>query len=448
MMDKKRFKPNPYNVLVLGYALITLIGAVLLSLPCASVMGKRQPFIDALFVSVSCISTSGLSVVDIGSFYTLFGQIVVMCLFQVGGIGYMIFVMLAAYILGYKLSLTTFFAARESLGGSSLKPLYTFFKAVLLYTMVFEVFGAVILYWRWANDLGCARAAYYAVFHSVSAFCTAGFGLFPDSLMRFRGDIYVMGTISIVSLAGGIGFIVLYELYFFVFKAMKRMHPRRLSLHAKIALHSTFWILIFSVCILYLSNSSTSDMSVSQRLIDTVFQAISASTTDGFNSVDIGTMSPAELTVLMVLMFIGASPGSTGGGIKTATAGIIIAFLVSQSQGHERDVFYGKRTIAGTAVLRSLGVLGWFLATLIGALLIMTGSEKSSFLKVCFEIVSALGNTGLSTGITPELSTIGRITLIIVMFIGRVGPLTIGYSFLRKGYHLRYRYSEEDVLVG
>ena len=438
---------SPYQILVFGYALITMTGAILLSLPISSADGKGQHFLDSLFVAVSGISTTGLTVVDIGSYYSTFGQIVLLCIFQIGGVGYMTFIVFFASIFAIRLPHTAATVAKESLSGSNHGTLGRFFAATLVYTIIFELAGAIILTLFWSEKFPIVKAAYLGVFHSISAFCTAGFGLFPDSLMKYKTNIIVNLTIMIVSIAGGIGFIVLHDIYVYAIKRIKNEYPRRLSIHTRIALITTFVVMLAGTIIVLTTEKWSQTEKLSDRIMVSAFQSVSASTTDGFNTIDIGAVNPTSQTALMALMFIGASPGSTGGGIKTTTLGLILIFLWAQLKGRS-TINVLRREISVSSVYRAFGVFAWFVIVVVADMIILAATEKASYLQVLFETVSALGNTGLSTGITASLSSIGKIVLIVTMFIGRVGPLTLGFALAGRQKPLPYSYAREDIFIG
>ena len=424
-----------------------MTGAILLSLPISSADGKSQHFLDSLFVAVSGISTTGLTVVDIGSYYSTFGQIVLLCIFQIGGVGYMTFIVFFASIFAIRLPHTAATVAKESLSGSNHGTLGRFFAATLVYTIIFELAGAIILTLFWSEKFPIVKATYLGVFHSISAFCTAGFGLFPDSLMKYKTNIIVNLTIMIVSIAGGIGFIVLHDIYVYAIKRIKNEYPRRLSIHTRIALITTFSVMLAGTIIVLTTEKWSQTEKLSDRIMVSAFQSVSASTTDGFNTIDIGAMNPTSQTALMALMFIGASPGSTGGGIKTTTLGLILIFLWAQLKGRS-TINVLRREISVSSVYRAFGVFAWFVIVVVADMIILAATEKASYLQVLFETVSALGNTGLSTGITPALSSTGKIVLIITMFIGRVGPLTLGFALAGRQKPLPYSYAREDIFIG
>ncbi|MDD5066980.1 MAG: potassium transporter TrkG [bacterium] len=439
-------KITPYQWLVFGYMFITLFGAWVLSLPVSSVRGTAQPFLDSLFISTSGISTSGLTVVDIGSYYSLFGQVTLLIIFQIGGVGYMSFIVLFMYLLGVRIPLPARIVAKESLAGSSMYFFKKFFLLVLGYTFFFEGVGACILALYWIKDYSFLRSVYLGIFHSISTFCTAGFSVFPDSLMKYRSSSLVNFTVIIISLFGGLGFFVLRDLTICLVNKIKKQFPARLSLHSRIVLVVTVSVILISTIVIFFSEKWPQTMSLYQKWLTSIFQTVSASTTDGFNTIDIGKMSSAGLTILMFLMFVGASPGSTGGGIKTTTLAILVILFWTKIRDRKNNVF--KREIPDKSVTNAVIVFISFILIIFVDIIILSITENATYTQSLFEICSALGNTGLSTGITFNLSKIGKIVLIITMFIGRVGPLSIAYTLISKPKNHDYSYPKEDIFVG
>lgn len=437
---------TPYQLLILGYASITLAGAILLSLPIASARGEAQSFLDALFVATSGISTSGLSVVDIGSYYSLFGQIVLLAIFQIGGIGYMSFVILTMYALGIRGSLRTSLVAKESLAGPDLHALKGFFLSVLAYAAAFEIAGTAVLAGFWMREYPAARAIYLGAFHSVSTFCTAGFSLFPDSLMGYRQSTLMNVTIILLSLAGGIGFFVLRDLSTLAASMLAGRRRFRLTVHTRLVLIVTAIVISVGTVVILVSERWPSTTSAYDRTMTSLFQAVSASTTDGFNTIDIGTMSAASLTILMLLMFVGASPGSTGGGIKTTTFGLLFVLLWARLRKKRNNALGAE--MSEQCIYDAVVVAFCFLLVAFADSVILSVTEHSSPVQNLFEIISALGNTGLSMGITAGLSPIGKAALIVTMFIGRVGVLSIAFAFLTRPRRVLFRYPTEHVFVG
>lgn len=436
---------SPHQLLLIGYAVITLFGATLLSLPAATSSGEGQPFIDAVFLATSGISTSGLTVVDIGSYYSLFGQIVLLVIFQIGGLGYMGFVIVTMCLLGIRGSIRTGLVAKESMAGSEMHALRNFFGSVLIYSLAFEAAGAAVLAAYWAGEYPVLRACYLGVFHSISAFCTAGFGLFPDSLCGAGHSLVVNLTVIIVSLAGGLGFFVLRDLAALA-TAKARGKRARLTVHSKLVLGMTAVVVAAGTLVILLAGRWPAGMSGYQRVLASVFQSVSASTTDGFNTIDIGAMSAASLTFIMFLMFVGASPGSTGGGIKTTTFGLLLVLLWSRIRHRANNVF--GREISERCLYDAVVVALVFALMAFADMIVLSITEKTSYLQTAFEIVSALGNTGLSMGITAGLSATAKVALIVTMFAGRVGILILALALFPRSPKATFRLAKEDVLVG
>jgi len=438
---------NHVQLLVLGYLLIVILVACLLMLPISSAHHGTQSFLDALFTATSGISTTGLTVVDIGSYYSLFGQIVLMLDFQIGGIGYMSLYILMAYLLSKGTSYKIKNIAKESMAGAEIGSSRPFFRMVIIWTLLFEIVGGIILCLFWMNRYSVPKSIYLGMFHSISAFCTAGFCLFPDSMMPYKSSILVNMTISLISLAGGIGFFVLIDIFQMGKYQLTRKVRFRLSLHSKLTLIVTTCLLVAGTLILLSVGKWDSSVHFPQRFMEASFQTISASTTDGFNTVNIGALTPSCLVMLILLMFVGASPGSTGGGIKTTTLGVLLLSVRSHLRGQSDTNYFGRR-IPQEIIGKAYSVFFLFVAVIIADLLLLCVTERASFLQILFETMSALGNTGLSMGITSQLSDVGKFALTVTMFIGRVGPLTIGLAMIGELKQARFRYPEEHVFVG
>lgn len=445
---RERRPLTPAQSLLLGFAVVTVAGAVLLQLPFASQTGERQAFVDAFFTASSAVTTTGLGVVDTGSFYSVFGQIVIFALFQVGGLGYMVFIAFAAIVVGRRLALRTGVTLQESIAGLERAEYRGFVKSVFAYTLFWEALGATLLTIHWLRDYPIERALYLGVFHSVSAFCTAGFALFPTSFMSYRASLLVNVTIAVVTLAGAVGFFVLRDLARYLRLWLRRTEPRRFSLHTRIVLATTVALVLGGTALVLVAEPAAAlGQGWPQRFAAASFQALSASTTTGFNSVDIGAMRAASLLALIVLMFIGASPGGTGGGLKTTTVAAIVVAVLALLRGHEDAVAF-RRRIAFDTIQRSVAIA--FLACMLVVVdcLILTATERHSFLQILFEVVSAFATVGLSTGITAALTTTGKIVISITMLVGRVGPLAIGFALLARPHHSRIRYAEDQLFIG
>lgn len=438
---------TPIQALLLGFIVLILVGAFLLSLPISAMQDQPTSFIDALFTAASAVTTTGLGVVDTGSHYSLFGQIVILFLFQIGGLGYMLFIALVSFGIGTGFTVSGRLVFTESVARPTTIEIKRFVKAVFLCTAGFEIVGAVLLTGVFVQKLPFLEAAYTALFHSVSAFCTAGFSLYADSFTAYANSMTANVTIALVTIGGGIGFFVLYDVAMVCRRFLRKQYPARLSDHSKLVLLVSIVLMATGTLALFIIEGIHKSSQISDRLLTASFQALSASTTTGFNTVDIGSMHSLSLAYIIVLMFIGASPGSTGGGIKTSSLGIIVVFIRSVLT-NRADVTAFRRTIQTDTVRKALGLA--LLATLYLTVLVLSlsVSEQSSLLPIVFEATSALGTVGLSTGVTPTLSTVGKILIIFTMFVGRVGPLAIGYSLMGKPRPKNYLYPTGNVMVG
>lgn len=423
-------------------------GTLLLRLPIASSDRTVQPFVDALFTATSAVSTTGLVVVDTGSYYSVFGQIVILVLFQVGGLGYMAFIAFTALMIGRKLALRTGHTLQESIAGLHPGELTSFIRSIFLYTFLLEAAGTLVLGLYWTPEFGAPRAFYLGVFHAVSAFCTAGFSIFSDSFIGYRDVPLVNVTIAALTIPAALGFFVLRDVLKYLVAASHGVRPRRVSLHTKLALTVSAVLLLFGMATILVAEADAfAELSVWQKAAAASFQALSAATTTGFNSVDIGAMTGTSLFAIVILMFVGASPGGTAGGIKTTTFGTVVCTVAALLRGSEDAVAFGRR-IPEDTVHRALtvGLLATVLITV--DTLVLSATEKAPFLEVLFEVVSALGTVGLSAGMTASLSTPGKLILSATMFIGRLGPLAIGFALLARPSPPRFRYAEEKIFIG
>ncbi|AGL03399.1 TrkH family potassium uptake protein [Desulfoscipio gibsoniae] len=444
MVIKKRI--NPPLFIILGFAVIILIGTVLLALPVSSSSGNSLGLLDSLFTATSAVCVTGLVVFDTGTKYSSFGEIIIMILIQLGGLGFMIFGVTTAVLLGKKIGLKQRLLIQESTHAISTAGLVKLSLNILIITLVFETVATIILTVRWYGEMGLFKAVYYALFHSVSAFNNAGFSLWPDSLTRYVGDPVVNLVISALFITGGIGFIVIMDLY------VKRQW-QKLSLNSKIVLVTSGLLSVAGFVVVFILESFNSqtfgELNFSQRLWAAYFQGV-VPRTAGFNTIEIGQMIAASQLFIIFLMFIGASSGSTGGGIKTNTFAILILSLFAITRGrNEISVFH--RTVTVEIILRSLAVIIASMGVIITASFLLTITEHSTqrdFLEILFEATSAFGTVGLSMGLTGDLSPLGKLIIIITMFIGRLGPLTMAFALAQKGIKPKIRYTEEKILIG
>jgi trk system potassium uptake protein TrkH len=453
---RPRRMPNPARLLVTGFLTAIGLGTVLLSLPAATVDGRGLPLVDALFEATSATCVTGLVVVDTGSTFTLFGELVILILIQVGGLGIMTVTTLFAYAVGRRISLSETLTVGEALGQPHLSGVLALARNVALLTFTAELAGAAVLTAVWSQEYPLGEALYLGVFHSVSAFCNAGFDLFGQSLAGHTTDVVVNLTFLTLIITGGLGFYVLSEVL-----SRRRFGPGvgnspggrngRLSLHTRVVLVTSLALIAGGTLVILLfehSNPATlGPLSPGGKVLAALFQAVTPRTA-GFNTVSIAHLAPSTLLILMVFMFIGASPGSTGGGIKTTTFVALVSTIRSALRRRD-DVEIGGRRLPPEVTVKSWVIASLGLGVILTATTLLLATEDAPFLTVLFETVSAFGTVGLSTGLTPELSTAGRLLVSVLMFVGRVGPFTVAVALARKrptgrAWHL----PEERIIVG
>jgi trk system potassium uptake protein TrkH len=440
---------SPARVLVLGFALVIVVGAALLTLPIASRDGQALRFIDALFTATSAVCVTGLVVVDTGTYFTQFGQFVIIALIQIGGLGIMTLTTLLAMVLGKKIGLKERILIQESFNQFGLAGLVRLIRNVIFVTLAFEVTGGILLTLRFMQQFPPDRAIAFGFFHSVSAFCNAGFDLFGQvygpftSFTHYVSDWLVIPVISGLFVCGGLGFPTIMELY---------RYPRikKLSLNTKVVIKVTTLLILGGALIILVietTNPKTiGGQNLSGKILGAVFQAITPRTA-GFNSLNIDQLRSATWFLMVILMFIGASPSSTGGGIKTTTFGLMIATILATLKGKD-DVEMFERRIPKDLVYKALTMTTFAFGWVCFATLVMSTVEPYAFLRLLFEVMSGFGTVGLTTGITPRLTDISRLLLILTMFIGRVGILTVVLAFLKTNKPTASKYIEDRIMIG
>ncbi|WP_352417926.1 TrkH family potassium uptake protein [Proteiniborus sp.] len=442
----KEKKLNPAQILVLGFAGLIIIGGILLNLPIASVDGESIGFIDSLFTAASAVCVTGLVVVNTATYWTLFGKIVILMLIQMGGLGFMTMATLVALLIGKRITLRQRLVIQEGLNQFSLEGVVKLTKYVIMSTLIIEAIGAIILSTRFVPIYGIKSGIWHSIFHSISAFCNAGFDITGNSIVPFVGDAVVNITLALLIIIGGLGYTVYIDL-------TRNKEFKSNTLHTKFVLLSTAILLItgfvFILIIEYNNPKTLGNLPFIDKITASMFQAV-VPRTAGFNSIDIGGLTKATSFLMIILMFIGGSPGSTAGGIKTTTFGVIILTIYSILKG-KSDVDVFRKRIPYELIFRALAVLGisLFLVVFVTMILTLTESENS-FLDLLFETTSAFATVGLTRGVTSDLSSIGRLILIFTMFTGRLGPLTLGFALAKrqdkdKG---NFRYPEGKIMIG
>lgn len=443
-MKLNNIRKEPARFIILTFLLIIIIGGILLSLPISSKSGKFTNPIDALFTANSATCVTGLVVVDTGTHYTFFGQIVILILIQIGGLSYMTIFTFLALLLGRKIPLLDRIILKESINFFSVGGIIKLARRILFIVLIFEGVGAIILASVFVKDYGILTGLFYGIFHSVSAFCNAGFDLLGNfiSLTNYKGNILLNITVILLIIAGGIGFGVISEIIDF-------HKSKKLSLHTKLVLTVTAILIISGTILIFLferNNLSTlKPLTIKEKILTSIFQAVTPRTA-GFNTINIGYLNLSTLILLILFMFIGASPGGTGGGIKTSTFAIILMNIKNTIKGREGVTIY-DRCVDSSTVKKSYLIFTASIFLIFLSTFLLSITEKFGLINILFEVTSAFGTVGLSTGITPYLSPFGKIIIMFTMFAGRVGILSILTSISVKKPQRTYL-PEDKVMVG
>ncbi|MCI0488895.1 MAG: TrkH family potassium uptake protein [Blastocatellia bacterium] len=459
----------PARLVAVSFAGVILLGTFLLSLPIATRSGDSIPVIDALFTAASATCVTGLVVHDTGTTFSLFGQIVILACIQIGGLGLMTFTTLFLVFAGRRMTIVNRLAILESFHHTPTQQIRTLIKYIVVATCATEALGAGVLtvYWLITDRFATvSETIYQAVFHSISAFCNAGFSLFSDSLTGFQRDTVVQFVMTSLIIAGGLGFLVVLDIRQYIQKALIRRFHRsepsgvirpRLGVHTKLVLITTAILLVIGTVSYYFleRRGVFVHLSETEAWMNAYFCSVTPRTA-GFNTVDFARMSGASLLCTMVMMFIGAGPGSCGGGIKTSTFAALVAYAFMRWRGHARLHLF-NRTIPQVALDRGAAIViaGISLVIIASSVLMVTetfdstpGESRREMISILFETISAFGTVGLSLGETPQLSPAGRLVITLVMFMGRIGPLTLALAISRKQGAVQYRYAEENIMVG
>jgi potassium uptake TrkH family protein len=454
-------RARPEWMLAGSFVLIIAAGTALLMLPLSRGAGAANwRFVDALFTSTSAACVTGLTVRDTGTELSLRGQAVLAGLFQVGGLGLVTIAMFVSYVRQQKFQLRHATLLRDLLSVPEMGGLGRFLGYMLAITFLAEFTGAALLFHA-RPDLALGPRAWWAVFTSISAFCNAGFGLDSSSLEPYARSPQIVLTVLGLLMLGGLGFPVIVNLLQFqlqtlspirrwsmLFRLRDLTPPSRISLHTKLVLVTTAILLVAGAALFWISETdgTLQTMTAGERLLNSVFQSATTRTA-GFNSVPIGALGEGTLLLVIVLMVIGASPVSTGGGIKTTTAAILVQTVRSMARNRDTVEAFG-RSIPRRFVNAAVAMLAFYLlAALIVTTLLLATQSGMTFVQILFESVSALSTVGLSTGITAKLNDPGKVVVTVAMFVGRIGPLAVLWSFLSRPPGLRYEYPEENVIV-
>ena len=434
---------NPSKIVILSFAFLILVGTVLLASPWASRAGQTTPFIDAFFTATSAVCVTGLTAVDISLQYSLLGQTILLILIQLGGLGMMVWSGGAILLLGGRLGLAERAALQETVPGMNLSGASTLLKGAVTFTLACELIGALILWLYWTPRLGAGDAAFAAVFHSVSAFCNAGFSLWSDSLSKDATSFTVNAVIITLITLGGLGFLLMLDLW------TAGRCRRRLTLHTRIALVVSATLVASGTLLFFLletTNPKTiGELSWQSQIGVSLFQSVTTRTA-GFNTVPLQECRDETLLVMMGLMLIGGCPGSTAGGIKTTTLAVLFASVLALFRGR-RDIVIWERKIPQQRVTQSVAITASMLLLVWVGTIVLCALNPSQLTNNVFEVVSAVATVGLTLGSTPEFSSLSKFVLCLLMFIGRVGPLALAVSLVGRE-DRPFKYVREDVRVG
>ncbi len=442
---------RPSQTLALSFLGIISVGTFLLVFPAATVDGKGANFGDALFTITSAACVVGLNVVDVGSYFSQFGQAVILCTIQVGGLGIMVLSAVFAILIGTQLHTRRQVGLWEILDVSTSNGLKALIKAVAAGTFIAELLGALFLFFSWGIEFpSFGDRVWWSVFHSISAFCNAGFGLLPDSLMVFVGNSWVCCIIMVLITLGGIGFFVMADMTNPAVWKIKQ--PRavwnRLHIQSRVVILATILLDVVGMLmfLFFEYNGVLLDLSIFDKIIAALFQSISLRTA-GFNVVSMGTLSSATVLFSLIWMFIGASPGSTGGGIKTTTLAVALMSVRSMLTGRDQVELMGRR-IPAVIVNRSLSIILISASVIAFVLLLLLATQSISFERLFFEAVSAFGTVGLTMDSTYKLNQQGRFFIIALMYMGRIGPLTLALAIGERMRPKGYQFAEGRLAVG
>jgi trk system potassium uptake protein TrkH len=440
------------RTICLGFLAVITVGTILLMMPFSTSSGVWNDPIVALFTSTSAVCVTGLSVVDPGTYFSFWGELWIVLLAQIGGLGYMTTTTFLILLIGRKFDLRQKIAIQQALDRPGMSGSTQIIRSIIATTLIFEITGIFLLLLAFVPDYGWQKGLWLAIFHSVNAWNNAGFSLFKDNLIGYQSSVLVVLTVTSLIIFGGIGYQVILETYLWIRDRIQKKQEKPLfSLDFKVAVSTTIVLLVLGTIaffIVELRNSQTfANLNFIEKLLVAWFQSVTPRTA-GFNTIDIGKMTTAGLFITIALMFIGASPGGTGGGIKTTTLRVLTSCTKAILQGKEEVLLY-ERKIALSLVLKAVGVLIGSVGTVIlSTILIALTDPKLDFIQILFEVVSAFATVGLSTGITGTVSTAAKLILIVTMYVGRVGVLLLMSAILGDPRPSRIHYPEENLLVG
>lgn len=444
---RRERKFQPAQFLAVSFITAIGVGTLLLLLPISTDSGHIS-IMDALFTATSAVCVTGLIVQDTATYFSSFGKGVILTLFQLGGLGIMTFSTLILLVAGKRISIKDRIIIQDTFQHRLPWDVKSLIIKIFLYAFMIELLGSFALFLRWQQEFSAARTLWLSIFHSVSAFCNAGFSLFSNSLEAFQADTVINVIIMFLIILGGIGFLVLLETRecFISFIRRKRIQT---SLHTKLVVSVSLAMMVFGIIAFLLVEGSQSlaGLSLRDKVLTSSFQIVT-SRTAGFNTMSLNSLSYGAVFMIITFMFVGASPGSTGGGIKTSTLGIIFAFIKSRLAARE-SVSLFKKTLPFELITKAYTVVTLGIIVIsISSFILFLSQPGINMKEAFFEVFSAFGTVGLSLGLTPKLNAFGKFIIIMTMYIGRIGPLALLLAFSRRKSHGRYEYVEESVMIG
>ncbi|MFR2464509.1 MAG: TrkH family potassium uptake protein [Clostridia bacterium] len=454
----KRLKSvKPARVLVLGFLLVLILGTIALKLPISSVDGESISWVDAFFTSTSAVCVTGLVVVNTAAQWSIFGQCVILALIQIGGLGFMAFTTLIFMIMGRRITLKERLVIQEALNQSTLSGIVKLTRRILIGTFLVEGIGAFLLSFRFIPQYGAGKGIFFSIFHSVSAFCNAGFDIIGNNMESYTGDLLVNFVIMALIILGGLGFVVWMDLLeMFRNRWRERLSWRRcfskLHLHSKLVLVISASLILlgflFFLIVEWSNPETLGGLSGKDKVLGALFQSVSTRTA-GFNSISQGGLNESSKFMTIILMFIGGSSGGTAGGIKTVTIAVLLITVISVVRGKRYTEVFGRR-IGEETIRKSMAVFWISLTLVMGVTMILNLFESADFISLLFETTSAFGTVGLSVGITGSLRTGTKCVLAFTMFVGRLGPMTMAVAFTAslKNNDAHIKPAEENVMVG
>ncbi|EMF0074171.1 TrkH family potassium uptake protein [Enterococcus hirae] len=447
MKKRVRKRLSPVQLIAAGFFILILFGGSLLTLPFFSRSGESTHFIDALFTATSAVCVTGLTTLNTAEHWNSAGQFLIMTLIEIGGLGFMMIPILFFAIAKKKISFSMRIVLKEALNLEEMSGVIKLMIYILKFAVVIQVIGAVALSVVFIPEFGWAKGIWFSIFHAVSSFCNAGFDLLGDSLLADQTNVYLIMVVSALIIAGGLGFIVWRDI-------LSYHRVKKITLHSKVALSVTALLLIGGFILFLITERNGLTLvkgTFTERLANTFFMSVTPRTA-GYYSIDYLQMSHAGLILTMFLMYIGGTSGSTAGGLKTTTLGILLIQMHAMFKGKTRAEAFG-RTIRQAAVLRALTLFFVTLSLCVVAIMVLSVTEtipKTSGIEyIAFEVFSAFGTVGLTMGLTPDLTLIGKLVIISLMYIGRVGIMTVVFSLLVKARaEANYKYPEESIMLG